>query len=83
MKDFDYIPNKEIACHSLDNAMHLAITLMEEGYVVMLSREENLYIINYIWSSNYADRNDVVFASRENFEDYIFNPEKSEHEIQF
>ena len=48
---------------------------MEEDYVVMLSKEENLYIINYIWSSNYADRNDVVFASRENFEEYIFNKE--------
>jgi hypothetical protein len=75
MKDFDYIPNKEIACHFLENALDLAKTFMEEGYVVMLSKEENLYIINYIWSPNHANRNDVVFASREDFEDYIFNKE--------
>jgi len=75
MKEFNYITNHEIACHSLDNAMILVKTLMDEDYVVMLSKEEQLYVVNYIWSPNCADRNDVVFTSRENFEDYIFNKE--------
>ena len=75
MKEFNYVTNYEIACHSLENAHTLADVLMDEGYVVMISREEQLYIVNYIWSSDCADRNDVVFVSREDFENYIFNKE--------
>ena len=78
MKKFNHITNHEIACHSLENAFNFAKNLMDEDYVVMLSKEENLYIVNYVWSEHGADRNDVVFISREDFEDYIFNPEKYE-----
>lgn len=70
----NYVTNNEIAIHNKYNAQRMAEILMEEGYVVMLSREENLYIINYVWSpSDYADRNDVVFNSREVIEDMIFD----------
>lgn len=37
-------------------------------YVVMLSREEQLWIVNYQYS-DLCDRNDVVFMSREDFEE--------------
>ena len=37
-------------------------------YVVMLSREEELWIVNYQYS-NTCNRNDVVFMSREDFEE--------------
>ena len=33
-------------------------------YVVMLSREEQLWIVNYLYSDT-CSRNDVVFMSRE------------------
>lgn len=70
----DYITNNEIAIHDKYNAQRMAEILMEEGYVVMLSREESLYIINYVWSpSGHANRNDVVFNSREVIEDIIFD----------
>lgn len=73
----DYVTKNEIAIHDKYHAQRIAEILMEEGYVVMLSREENLYIINYVWSSSgYADRNDVVFNSREIIEDMIFNTEE-------
>ena len=66
------IPEQEIACHSFANAESLAEILLDEGYVVMLSREEKLYIVNYIWSENYANRNVVVFVRRDEYEEEIF-----------
>lgn len=73
-----YITNNEIAIHNYEDASLIASTLLSNGYVVMISREENLYIVNYVWSPNEADRNDVCFVSREVIEDIIFNPKEEE-----
>lgn len=73
MSDFEYvISNKEIAVHNYESVVSIVNTLLNEGYVTMVSREENLYIINYLWSEH-CDRNDVCFNYRENVEDYIYN----------
>ena len=40
--------------------------LIKGHYVVMLSREEQFWIINYIYS-DLCNRNDVVFMSRDDF----------------
>ena len=65
------VTNNEIAIHSKENAIKIAEILLEENYVVMLSMEEDLYIINFEYSQ-YSDRNDVVFMDRETFEqEYI------------
>lgn len=74
----NYVTDNEIAIHDKYHAQRMAEILMEEGYVVMLSREEKLYIINYVWSPGNADRNDVVFNSREVIEDMIFNTDNEE-----
>lgn len=37
-------------------------------YVVMLSREEKFWIVNYLYS-DLCNRNDVVFMSREDFDE--------------
>ena len=66
----------EIAVHSYEDAQVLAELLLKNDYIVMLSREEDLYIVNYIWSPNNANRNDVVFMTQENFEDILFRGEK-------
>lgn len=63
------IPNTEIATKNKQTALEIMAALIEEDYIVMLSKEENLYIINYLWSPT-TDRNDVVFVSREEFENY-------------
>ena len=42
--------------------------LTKGHYVVMLSREEKFWIVNYLYSG-LCDRNDVVFMSREDFEE--------------
>ena len=71
------IPEQEIACHSFANAENIAEILLDEGYVVMISKEEKLYIVNYIWSANCgeANRNDVVFVNREEYEEEMFKDE--------
>lgn len=55
--------NAEIAFTNHENAFEVAQKLIEENYVVMISQEEQLYIVNYIWVPNGA-RNGVVFMDR-------------------
>jgi hypothetical protein len=57
----------EIAVSDKESAMKIANILVDEEYCVMLSREEDLYIINFEYSE-YSDRNNVVFMNREDFE---------------
>lgn len=70
-----YLTENEIAVKSFANAETLAELLLDEGYVVMISKEEKLYIVNYLWSSNDADRNDVCFMDKWEVEEIIFNYE--------
>ena len=51
--------------------------LTDGHYVVMLSREEQLWIVNYEYS-DLNDRNDMVFMSRENFEEKFVSAEEEE-----
>jgi len=70
-----YITNNEIALNSAEEAFNLAKTLLNNGYVTMISREENLFIVNYIWSPPDADRNGVCFLDKEIIEEEIFKSE--------
>lgn len=58
----------EIAIKNKEKALEVLDTLVDEEYCVMFSREEDLYIINYEYSE-YSDRNNVVFMSRDEFEE--------------
>ena len=58
-----------VAVHTYDEACALAKILMGNDYVVMLSVEESLFIVSAIWSERHADRNDVVFMDRCEFEE--------------
>lgn len=69
-----YLTNNEIAVSSLEDTLKLVQILTNQNYVIMISQEENLYIINYIYSSD-CDRNDVVFQDREIIEEEIFEDE--------
>ena len=70
-----YVTNNEIAVHGIGDALNIVKILLDNGYVAMISKEENLFIVNYIWSSNNADRNDVCFQDRETMEEEIFKSE--------
>lgn len=50
------------------SALEVARLLIQENYVVMLSREEELVILNFEWVPD-ANRNGIVFISRETFEE--------------
>lgn len=65
----------EIAIRNKEAAMRVVSCLVEEEYCVMLSREEDLYIIDFEYSE-YSDRNNVVFMSREDFEEKFEEIEK-------
>ena len=69
-----YITNHEIAVNNLEDALKLVQILTNQDYVTMISREENLYIVNYIYSLN-CNRNDVVFQDRVAIEEEIFKDE--------
>lgn len=59
----------ELVFSTPESAFETVRQLLTDGnYVVMLSREEQFWIVNYIYSDR-CDRNDVVFMSREDFEE--------------
>lgn len=57
----------EIAVQSKESALKIVDILVDEEYCVMLSREEDLYIIDFEYSE-FSDRNNVIFMDRETFE---------------
>ena len=59
----------ELVFETPEAAFETVRQLLTEGnYVVMLSRDEWLWIVNYLYSG-LCNRNDVVFMSREDFEE--------------
>lgn len=69
-----YLTNNEIAVNNIEDALKLVQVLTNQDYVTMVSREENLYIVNYIYSPS-CNRNDVVFQNRDEIEEEIFENE--------
>ena len=61
----------ELAFSNHEDAMKVAQILLKECYVVLLSCEENLIILNWEYA-HMSDRNDVVFMSLDEFdENYV------------
>lgn len=70
----------EIVFETPEAAFVAVKAMLEDGhYVVMLSREEQLWIVNYQYSDT-CSRNDVVFMSREDFEEDYCKDEVAEDE---
>lgn len=70
----------ELVLTTPEAAFETVRQLLTEGhYVVMLSREEQFWIINYIYS-DLCNRNDVVFMSLEDFEEKFVPIEEAEHD---
>lgn len=61
----------QLAFRDHTNGIVVMKMLLEEGYVVMLSYEEELLILNYEWSENNANRNDMVFMRRDEYEEEL------------
>jgi hypothetical protein len=75
---FKYTPEQQITVVEWKHGLQIAELLINEGYVVMLSQEEDYLVINYIWSERYADRNDVLFVSRDDYEMAVIENEITE-----
>ena len=64
----NYLDSEALAFHSYENALIVQKALLEEGYCVMLSREEELWLVNWVWTERFANRNDVIFVNRAEYE---------------
>lgn len=62
---------KCVTVDSLEAALKLAAILVDQEYCVMLSREDEFYIVTFEFSVN-SDRNGVVFMSREDYDEELF-----------
>ena len=63
----------EIAFTDYNRGFDVAKALLDEGYIVMLSYEEEFLILNYEFSEHGADRNDMVLTRRDEFEETLDN----------
>ena len=68
---------EEIALNTYEDVAAILPTLVNNGYAVMVTREEDLWIVNYIYacdiSCNQPNRNNVVLMDRESFYETIDN----------
>ena len=60
--------SKEILFKNYENGLAVARALLDEDYVVMLSYEGDLLVVNYEYAV-YSDRNNVVFMRRDEYEE--------------
>jgi hypothetical protein len=63
----------ELTFTDYERGFDVAKALLDEGYIVMLSYEEEFLILNYEFSEHGADRNDVVLMRRDEFEETLDN----------
>ena len=61
----------ELAFTDYDRGFDVARALLDEGYIVMLSYEEEFLILSYEFSEHGADRNDIIFMRRDEYEDRL------------
>ena len=63
-----YLEQDGLAFHDYESAATVQKILIEQGLCVMMSREEELWILNWVWTETPADRNCVVFVNRGGYE---------------
>ena len=61
----------ELTFTDYERGFDVAKALLDEGYIVMLSYEEEFLILNYEFSEHGADRNDVVLMQRDEYEEEL------------
>ena len=63
-----FLEQEALAFHSFEEAAAVQKILLENGYCVMMSREEHLWLLNWVWTERFADRNGVIFIDRAQYE---------------
>ena len=68
---------EEIALDKYEDVATILPILVNNGYATMVTREEGLWIVNYIYAEDadcdQADRNNVVLMNREAFYETLDN----------
>ena len=63
-----YLEQDSLAFESYEDAAAVQKILIENGYCTMMSREEHLWLLNWVWTEKFADRNGVIFVNRAEYE---------------
>lgn len=63
-----YLEQSSIVCHSYEAAANLQKILLDEGYAVMITTEEQFWCVNWVWTERFSDRNEVIFINRSEYE---------------
>lgn len=64
--------DEELVFTKRENALVAADILMDEGYAILLTREEQFTVLNFKRTFPDSDRNQVVFMLRDQFEEEFF-----------
>ena len=68
-----FLEQDALVFDSFEDAAEVQKKLVENGYCVMMSREESFWLLNWVWTETPADRNGVIFINREDYEDNEYN----------
>ena len=63
-----YLEQDSLTFESYEDAAAVQKILIENGYCTMMSREEHLWLLNWVWTEKFADRNGVIFVDRAEYE---------------
>jgi len=64
------LSDNEMSTYNEEDMHQMVSWLLRNNYAVMVTKEDfGLFVINYEWCENMADRNQMVFMDRETFED--------------
>ena len=63
----DFLPQECLTFSTYEEAAIVQKILIDNGYCTLMGREENLWTLNWIWAEN-ADRNNVIFLERQDYE---------------
>lgn len=79
----DFLEQDGIAVKTFEEACAIVKILINNGNAVMITTEEELFIVNWVWcDSGFANRNDVIFTNRAGWEvdnDYETYPQNAEN----
>lgn len=64
-----FLEQDALVFDSYEDAAEVQKILIKNGYCVMMSREESFWLLNWVWTETPADRTEVIFINREDYED--------------
>lgn len=63
-----FLEQESLTFESYEDATTVQKILIENGYCTMMSREEHLWLLNWVWTEEFANRNGVIFVNRVEYE---------------